>query len=171
MRETEYGAAARLIEAVGGPAPGSMKRKHFGLLFVAFADRNACLDQASGLIAFIRPLFGPNAIYGCAEDWRRFESENAARRDRHFHAGTRISADALAFGAHQKQAKRAQLHCFAAHQRIRNLFQRHFENLLGLGARKGRTRSVNGVQEIRSRRGFPVGGRVRRRLGRSTHLV
>src|ERR1700674_5701840 len=102
MMEMEYGAAARLIEAVGGPASGSMKGRHFSLLF-------ACLDQASGLIALTRLLFGRNAIHGCAEDWRRFEGESAARRYRHFHACTRIAADALAFGAHQKQAKRAQL--------------------------------------------------------------
>jgi hypothetical protein len=171
MREIEYGVAPRLIAAVGGPTPGSVKGRHFGLLFVELSDRKACLDQASGSMASTPPLFGRDAIHGCGEDRRRFEGENAPRRDRHFHAGTRIAADAFAFGAHQKQAKGAQLHGFAAHQRIGYLVQRHFENLFGLGARKGGTRSINGVQELRSRRGIPVGGRVRRRLGRSTHLV
>ena len=141
MREMEYGAPPRAIEAVGGPAPGSVTGRHFGLLFVALSDRKACLDQASGSIAFIRLCFGRNALHGCAEDRRRFEGENATRRNRHFHAGTRIATDALAFGAHQSQAKGAQLHGFDAHQRIGFLVQRHFENLFGLGARKGGTRS------------------------------
>src|SRR3984893_13894756 len=105
MREMEYGAAPRLVEAVGGPARGSTKGRYFGLLFVAFSDGKACLDQASGSIAFIRLFFGRNAIHGCAEDRRRFEGENPARRDRHFHAGARIAADACAVCAHQKKAK------------------------------------------------------------------
>ena len=97
MREIEYGAAARLIEAVGGPAPGSMKGRHFGLLFVAFADRKAGLGQASGSIAFTRLFFGRNAMVKEFED---AEEMSANRHDNLHHP--RCAGCGHAWGIHTR---------------------------------------------------------------------
>jgi hypothetical protein len=53
MREIEYGVAPRLIAAVGGPTPGSVKGRHVGLLFVALSDRES----------LFRPSFRFDSLY------------------------------------------------------------------------------------------------------------
>src|SRR5262245_37597559 len=55
-----------------------------------------------------------DGIDALLEDGGRLEHHHPARRDRHFLAGLRVAADALALLAHHVRAERGELHRFAA---------------------------------------------------------
>src|SRR5262249_40158399 len=70
------------------------------------------------------------------EDSRRLEYHDAARGNRHFLAGLRIAADALAFFAHDERAERRQLYGLAALQAVGNFLEHELDERRRLGARQ-----------------------------------
>src|ERR1700704_4373678 len=66
---------------------------------------------------------GVDALF---QDRGRLEHHHAARRDRNFLAGLRVTADSLTFFPHHERAERRQLHGLAPLEAVRDLLQYHF---------------------------------------------
>src|SRR5262245_40690467 len=100
--------------------------------------RTAHQSSASGVtrqtLGFrLSPLWlfsGLQAMYRGRKNRRWLKGKHAARSNRYLHPSTRIAADALAFGAHEKQTKGAQLDRLPADQRVGNFFNCHLKDLL-----------------------------------------
>ncbi len=135
------------------------------------AGREAGNPARSAWILRLRFIFGRHAIDRRAQDGRGFEGENAARLDRHFDAGARIAADAFSLVAHQKAGRRSAASRARRAPAQRKSLPAPFRRCPWPRARKHRTGSINGVEEIRSCRGFPVAAVSRSRPRRSRHLV
>src|SRR6478672_820545 len=68
------------------------------------------------------------------ENRRRLEHHNAPRRNWHFLAGLGITADALAFLAHDERTERGKLHGFAALKTVGDLFEHQLHQCSGFRA-------------------------------------
>src|SRR5688500_13177676 len=71
-----------------------------------------------------------------AEDLAGAEGHHPPRRDRHFDAGLRIAADALALVTKDEAAKAGDLHIFAVGERMAHAMQDSLDELRRFGPRK-----------------------------------
>ncbi len=94
------------------------------------------LAVGAGSIRVVVLVFGGRAVDAGDQGRRGLEGEDAAGVDLRLDAGARIAADALALGADAEGAERAQLHRLLAQQGRDDLFERHFKDVAGLGARQ-----------------------------------
>src|SRR6476661_2579102 len=77
---------------------------------------------------------GGAVIDALLENRRRLEHHNASRRNRHFFAGFRVSANTLALLTHDKRAKRGELHGFAALKAVGDLLEHQLHQSRGFRA-------------------------------------
>src|SRR5690606_41372910 len=77
----------------------------------------------------------------------RPEVEHATRRNRHFHSGLRIAADALALVAQNEAAEAGDLDVLSVGHRLAHLGQNGFDQRQALGARETHL-AIDGLSQI-----------------------
>src|SRR3954451_7555498 len=92
-------------------------------------------------------VLGAVPIDACLQHVRRLEHHDPARLDRHFDAGFRVAADALALVAHEEGAERGQLHDVALGQPDADLLEHALDQRSRLAPRQPKL-LINGLTEI-----------------------
>jgi hypothetical protein len=148
-RSQSFVICARVLgrpTGVLGPQNQRLARAHSPAQIVWW-DRWVCIDQnrrwatrARQRCGYLRRLvsrrFLTRGIDPLLKDRRGLEHDDATGRDRYFVASSGITAHALAFLSHDKQAERRQLYLFATLQAVRDLFEHMINECRAFGSRK-----------------------------------
>src|ERR1700704_2036384 len=101
----------------------------------------------SYLVGLVAAVSGAVPVDPLLQNSRRLEHHHATRRNRHFGAGLRITADTLAFLAHHERSERGQLHRLTLLEAVGDLFQDQFDKSGRLRARQAHL-LVDGFAQI-----------------------